>query len=110
VAVTSEFKRGDTFLRWLVFPDTYEDGYFLLWDVAAQLRTNRGKLIADLTVSWEEPAETTRALRLFAQDTTAWPLGLHELDAQLTRQSDSFIMSTKTVFIDIVRDVTQVAP
>lgn len=110
MAVTSEFKRGDTFLRWLVFPDTYEDGYFLLWDVAAQLRTARGKLIADLTVSWEDPAETTRMLRLFAQDTTAWPLGLQELDAQLTRQADDFILSTATVLINIVRDVTQVAP
>ncbi len=107
---STQLKRGDTFLRWLVLPSAYEDGYFLDWDVACQLRNSRGKPIADLAASWEDPAATTRVLRLFAQDTTAWPLGKQELDVQFTRQLDDFILSTQTVIVEIIRDVTQVTP
>ena len=105
-----EHKRGDTFDRVLLIPEaTFADGYFLLWDVESQIRTARGKLVADLTASWADPAADTRFLRLFAAATTDWPLGDHELDVQFTRP-DGFIQSTETITVQVVRDVTQVAP
>ena len=111
MATVIQHKRGDTFDRVLLIPEaTFADGYFLLWDVASEIRTARGKLIATLTPSWADPAADTRFLRLFAEPTTDWPLGDLELDVQFTRQSDGFDQSTETITVQVVRDVTQVAP
>jgi hypothetical protein len=111
MAATIQHKRGDTFDRVLLIPEsTFADGYFLLWDVASQIRTARGKFVADLTATWADPAADTRFLRLFYEPTTAWPLGDLELDVQLTRQSDGFIQSTETITVQVLRDVTLVAP
>jgi hypothetical protein len=103
-----QLKRGDTCDLLLLMPEAdFPDGYFLLWDVASQIRTPRGKLIADFDVSWAAPAEDTRTLRLFNDATEGWPVGEQEIDVQFTRQSDGFVRSTATILIEIVRDVTQ---
>lgn len=102
-----QHKRGDTFDRVLLIPEvTFENGYFLLWDVASQIRTPRGKLIAELTATWADPEDDTRFLRLFYEPTTDWPLGDLEIDVQFTRQSDLFIQSTETISVQVLRDVT----
>lgn len=111
MAVVIQHKRGDTFDQVMIIPEaTYSNGYFLLWDVASQIKTARGKLVADLTTSWDDPAANTRLLRLFADPTTDWPLGDLELDVQFTRQSDSYIQSTETIVVQVLKDITQVVP
>lgn len=108
MTIVTRHKRGDTFDRLLLIPAaTFADGYFLLWNVASQLRTARGKLIATLTATWADPAADTRTLRLFAENTELWPLGALEPDAQFTRQSDDFVLSTETLTVQVLKDVTQ---
>lgn len=108
MAATIEHKRGDTFDRVLLIPEaTFANGYFLLWDLAAQIRTARGKLVAVLSATWANPAADTRFLRLFYEPTTDWPLGSLEIDVEFARQSDGFIQSTETINVQILRDVTQ---
>lgn len=99
-------KRGDTFELLILLPEVdYPDGYFLLWDVDAQIRY-RDELVDTLTTEWTSPAADTRTLRLSKVNTTTWPVGPHEIDVQLTRQSDNYIRSTETIYIEIVKDVT----
>jgi hypothetical protein len=104
-------KRGDTFLWLFVLPeDEYPDGYFVGWEVAAQIRTsagNKGRLVADLDAEWGDPAESTRILMLsFDGSTTGWPVGDHELDVQFTRLSDGTIYSSDTLPVEITKDIT----
>lgn len=111
MAAVIQHKRGDTFERVLLIPEaTFADGYFLLWDVASQIRTARGKLVAELTTSWADPAADTRFLRLFADSTDDWPLVDLELDVQFTRQADLFIQSTEIITVQVLKDVTVVVP
>jgi hypothetical protein len=101
-------KRGDTFDRLLAFPEAdYPNGFFLLWDAASQLRTTSGRLIAELTVEWADPAATTRILRLFNNETDGWPLGLHELDVEFVRQADGVVRSTETIEVEVIKDATR---
>ena len=100
-------KRGDTFDQLLLVPEVFADGYWIGWSVTSQIRTARGKLIGDLVVSWADPAETTRILRLFSDDTTRWPVGDLEVDVQFVRDSDGLKRSTETVVVSVLRDVTQ---
>lgn len=103
---TIKFKRGDTFDRILLIPEaTFPDGHFLGWTVTSQIRTSTGRLIGDLTATWADPAADTRFLRLFNNDTTKWPLGTHEVDAQFVSPTD-FVLSTETLLVNVLRDVT----
>lgn len=102
-----EHKRGDTFDRLLVVPDSYADGFWVGWEVTSQVRTARGKLIADLTPTWQDPAAETRVLRLFQLDTAEWPVGEQEIDVQFERESDGTKQSTVTLKVNVVQDVTQ---
>lgn len=102
-----EHKRGDSFDYVTTIPDTFVDGYFVGWTVAAQVRNpSNGALIANLDATWENPA-TTRTLQLLKIDTSAWTPGKAEFDVQFTRTSDSYKTSTATVEFTIVKDVTK---
>lgn len=112
-----EHKRGDTFDYVATIPDTFADGYFVGWDVTAQIRkspsgplaklagTEAGELIASLDVSWADPL-TTRTLHVLKIDTTGWPMGAAEFDVQFKRQSDGYRLSTATLPVTICRDAT----
>jgi hypothetical protein len=107
MAETIQHKRGDTADWLLLLPDEeYADGYFIGWEIASEIRTSRGKLIASLSATWADPAETTRIIRLYADETTKWPLAKLECDVQFTRTADGFIRSSETFIVDVVRDVT----
>ena len=108
MAITIQHKRGDTFDHLLLLPDSFADGFFVGWAVASQVRTTRGKLVADLAVSWADPAADTRVLQLLGADTTTWPVGTLEFDVQFTR-SDGVVRSTETVLLEVLRDQTQEA-
>ena len=103
---TIKFKRGDTFDRILLIPEeTYPDGYFINWTVTSQIRTNTGRLIGNLTPTWADPAADTRFLQLVNNDTTKWPLGIHEMDAQFVSPTE-YVLSTETLLVNVLRDVT----
>ena len=103
---TIKFKRGDTFDRILLIPEaTFADGYFLGWTVTSQIRTSTGRLIGELTPTWADPAADTRFLQLVNEDTTKWPIGTHEVDAQFVSPT-GYILSTETLLVNVLRDVT----
>jgi hypothetical protein len=107
VTVTITHKRGDTFSKALVLPSTLADGYFVGWNIAAQVRTESGTLVADLVVTWlDEPIR--KNIKLFKADTRTWKLGDLFFDIQFTRISDGFVLSTKTVIVSVERDSTVV--
>lgn len=108
MAATIQHKRGDTFDQVLLIPEaTFPNGYFVGWEVASQIRTNRGKPIDTFVATWADPVADTRFLRLFKQETLLWPLATLEVDVQFTRLSDSFVQSTETILVQVLRDVTQ---
>jgi hypothetical protein len=103
---TIKFKRGDTFDRILLIPEaTFANGYFTGWTVTSQMRTTTGRLVGVLTATWADPAANTRFLRLFNNDTTKWPLGTHEVDAQFVSPAN-IVLSTETLLVNVIRDVT----
>jgi hypothetical protein len=104
---TATHKRGDTFDASGQL--TVTDGGAPLpslqgWTGRCQLRTATGQLIADLNFSWVDAAQ--RLCRLYAGSTQAWPLGLAELDIELT-SSAGHVVSTQTTRIKIARGVTE---
>ena len=104
---TLTHKRGDTLDLLAPIPTIFADGYFVGWVVSAQIRTAQyGQLIADLTCTWVDGL-TTRILHIEDFDTEAWPTGPAEMDIQFTRVSDDYTMSTQTLKVNIVKDITR---
>lgn len=102
-----EHKRGDSFDYKVAVPLIWADGHFSDWTVTAQVRNVKtGALVADLSTTWEDP-ETTRDLRLFHADTSAWPVANLEMDVQFTRDDDGYVISTNTVTFYVIPDVTR---
>ncbi|MNI40600.1 hypothetical protein D3C85_650580 [compost metagenome] len=103
----SAHKRGDSFDRLVHIPLAFADGYFTGWTVTAQVRTAQySAAIDDLVCTWVDPTKT-RILSIKCLNTTAWPIGLAEMDVQFTRTSDGYTTSTSTLQFEIVRDVTR---
>jgi hypothetical protein len=99
-------KRGDSVNYLAVIPDTFPDGYFTNWSVASQIRTAQYDiLVTSLTCTWADPL-TTRNLLVTEIVTTDWKLGKALIDIQFVRDSDGFTLSTNTLEIEIVRDIT----
>lgn len=97
-------KRGASFFLLVRIPSAFADGHFAGWVPTAQVRTDKGVLVADLVVAWQDPV-TTRILELKCIDTTAWPLGSAEFDVRLTA-ADGFVVATSTANFHIVREAT----
>lgn len=110
---TIVIKTGDSFDQLVNLPSSFADGYFVDWTLSSQIRSARyGYLISNLVCEWLDPA-LTRTVRLTLVDTTSWvpqdPLITNPnaaIDIQLTRNSDSFVVSTATIDVSIIRDVT----
>ena len=103
---TATFKRGDTFDASGQL--TVTDGgaplpSLLGWTGRCQVRTPTGKLIAELNFSWLDAAQ--RLYRLYAANTTAWPVGHAELDIELT-SPQGHIVSTETNRFRVAGGVT----
>ncbi len=91
-------------------PEVFADGYFVGWVVTAQIRTAQyDRLIADLTCTWEDDL-TTRLLHIQDFATDDWAVGPAEMDIQFTRTLDDYTMSTQTLKVVIVKDVTHSEP
>lgn len=103
----TDIKRGSTFSLLLLMPATMADGFFIGWTVKSQIRTSEDRLVAELGCEWAAPASTTRMLRLFAANTTTWPVGLHALDVDFTRTADGWTFPTESWPVRVLRDETQ---
>jgi len=101
-------KRGDTFDQLFVIPDIFIDGYFAPWTVTAQIRTAKyGTLISELTCTWVDPL-TTRLLKIQDFETNDWFVGSAELDVQFYNPVTTYTLSTDTLSVEIVKDITRV--
>lgn len=98
-------KRGDTW-RYIHFADIKDHTGVAVnltgWTLSSQIRVN-DSLLATLTCSWTNVG--AQEFQTYLADTTAWPLGLAEMDVQFTAPGGD-IVSWPTVTIDIARDVT----
>lgn len=103
------FKRGTTFSFVLDTPSSIVDGFFLDWDVKAQIRKERNNtpagLIANLSIMWVDE-ETTRNLTLSYNNTDSWPLGIAEVDVLFVSPTGQRMRSETMVF-SIDRQITQ---
>lgn len=103
-------KRGDTFDQLVSLPDTFADGYFVDWTITSQIRTAKySRLIAEFSPTWLDPV-TTRVIKLFMLDTQSWPIDTLQIDIQFTRNSDSYIISTQTIDVIVIKDITFSTP
>lgn len=100
-------KRGDTFDIIATIPQNVPAGYFAGWEVASQIRDPNNRLVADLVAVWADDT-TTRNLRLTCVDTATWPLGSLEMDVQFKNPANGHTVSTSTITITVVRDITYV--
>lgn len=98
-------KRGDTFDIIATISQTVPDGYFVGWEVASQIRDPSNRLVANLAAVWADDT-TTRNLRLTCVDTSDWPIGNLEMDMQFTNTANGHIVSTSTIAIKVVKDIT----
>lgn len=78
--------------------------------IAAQVRTPAGALVADLVVEWVDP--TAGTYELWAPGNaraTDWPLGNLPVDIQYTDPTPGarpLVRSTETFYIQILKDIT----
>lgn len=98
--------RGASFTRLLPIPVQFGDGYFTGWVVTCQVREPGGKLVADATCEWLNPA-TTRDLKVRVADTTGWPAGELDIDIKFTRTSDGEVIKTTTARFTVGAGETQ---
>lgn len=93
------FKRGSTF-------DFSATGRLPTgtWSAVCKIRTERGVLVAELTVEITPPLidPGDSVIRIYTDDSTAgWPLGVHKLDALFT-EVGGYKLPSKTSTIEVV--------
>lgn len=102
------WKRGDTFEVDCVYehPDTGLPADLDGITIASQLRMPKGNvLISDAVVTIGSPT-TSGAFRVVVADTDEWPIGTLEFDIQFSLAGGS-IISSETLLVHVIRDVTQ---
>lgn len=77
---------------------------FTGWGAKSQVRTKSGELVAELVVTWLE--RSPGAIRLYAGDTRAWPIGSLRIDVLLSAPDGSYV-PTETQTLNIVDYVTE---
>ena len=73
------------------------------WSIASAIKTVGRTTVTNLNAVWLD--DSAGLLRIYATDTSGWALGAAILDVQFTSPSGD-IVSTKTVTINIIEDVT----
>lgn len=104
---TITIKRGATFDRTADIPVDLPDGYFAGWTVTAHVRTASQSLVDTLQCTWLDGA-TTRALRLYRADTSAWPLQALAFDVRFTSPS-GYVLLSESVQVRVTQTQTQEA-
>jgi hypothetical protein len=101
-------KRGDTWAPSIVAtnPDTGAVQSLAGWQIASQIRSARGALIAPLTVTNRNDAAGLFTLAApGTHPTTGWPVGDHLWDIEYTDPA-GHVASTVTIAVAIEMDVT----
>lgn len=105
-----EFKRGATFMVVMNLPESVPLNYFDGWNPEAQIRKanndNQSGFIDDLTFEWAD-IETSRQFTLTCEDTSKWPVGAAEIDVKFTSMTNGRVATTKTVKLNITRNITK---
>lgn len=71
---------------------------FTGWQARSQVRTVSGALVADLAVTWLTRAPG--AIRLYAADTSSWPVGAVKIDVLLIAPDGAYAPTdTQTIVI-----------
>lgn len=105
--VLPPFKRGDTFMFSCLHKVDGEPESVSGFDIQAQIRTRLGVLVATLVpVIADQVAEPGRFyLEPEDADTTAWAVGRHSGDIQITQ--GGVTRSTVTFTLPVVEDMTR---
>lgn len=98
-------KRGRSFDKALIIPDTFADGFFIGFTPKAELRDQSGTLVATFNCAWADPV-TTRNLMIQQLDTNTWPTTSCVFDVRFRRESDGYTKYTNTETVLIVKNVT----
>lgn len=96
--------KGASVLWMLKLPTKFADGYFAGWTPTSQVRTEDGALVADLEVTWDDPA-IARVLVLRKLDTTGWAVGHASFDVRLVAP-DGFAIYTAPLRLYVVKGNT----
>ncbi|KGE20688.1 hypothetical protein [Paenibacillus wynnii] len=89
-------KRGDTF----IYTATWDGA--TLSELRSQVRNSLGQLTSEVTIN---NAGTPYTFVLSVVDTSKWPIGVLQTDIQ--RTVGGLIISSETITINVLRDVTQ---
>jgi hypothetical protein len=105
------FKRGDVvMLGCTAYDDAGAPANLNQYQVAAEVRTPAGTLVAAMAVEWVDRAAGT--FELWAPGdgrATSWPLGNLEIDVQYTATTGGarpMVRSSETFYLQIQKDVT----
>lgn len=71
--------------------------------VSSQIRMLNDTLVDTLDAVWLDV--TTRSVKVYKKDTTAWPVGVAEIDIKFTNPADE-VLFTSTQPVNIVKGVT----
>lgn len=96
--------KGASVLWMIRLPEKFADGHFAGWMPTSQVRTESGVLVADLEVTWYDPA-IARVLVLRKIVTTDWPIGAASFDVRLVGP-DGFAIYTEPLRFYIVKGNT----
>jgi hypothetical protein len=106
------FKRGDVVqLGCAAYDTTGAPANLAQHEVAAQVRTPAGVLVASMDVEWVDREAGTYELWAPGDGrSTGWPLGNLEIDVQYTATTGGprpMVRSSETFYIHILKDVTE---
>lgn len=99
-------KRGDTFSLSCTqanADNTPEDLTGIT--IRSQIRTIRGELVCDLTVTKLDQTISPGVFVLESNDTKSWPVGTCYLDVEYT--TEGVVTSSETIELPVIRDITQ---
>lgn len=105
-----DFKRGDTYQLTCTYKgDGSTASSVTGYTITCQMRTASGALVADMEATLLTQSGATLGqftIDPVTADTTAWPVGSHEVDIQIV-DGDGVIRSTVTFTQPVVKDITR---
>ena len=100
----SDFKRGDTFILVCVYKVDDEPASIDGLTISSQIRQANGSLVANMAVE-PDIEEVGKFLLTPDTETDTWPLDTLFCDLQI--HEGSFIRSTQTFKINVIKDITK---
>lgn len=100
----NNFKRGDTLLLTAIYKVDGVATSVSAIDIASQIRTNRGTLVATMSVT-KLPATGQFTLSPVDPNTSAWPLGALQCDIEFSEGGN--IRSTETFTLVVTQEITK---